>query len=122
MNNILQNLNNDLFIYLNEMYIIDELKEVIELQKLKNINIEKIEDIRKYLRGNTLILQNIQADKTKELIENFKKIYNSLISKEIKAEDKKYYNKYYDTLKYICFRKINKIADTKYRCKILEYI
>ena len=67
-----------------------------------------------------MILQNIQTDKIKELIENFKKIYNSLISKEIKAEYKKYYNKYYYTLKYICFREINKNSDTKYRCKILE--
>ena len=122
MNNILQNLNNDLFIYLNEMYIIDELKEVIELQKLKDINTKKIEEIRKYLRESALIIQNSKTDKNKELIENFKKIYDSLILKKIETENKKYINKYYDTLKYICFKEISKITETKYRCKILEYL
>ena len=50
MNNIMQNLNNDLYIYLNEMYIIDELKEIIELQRLKQIDINKVEEIREYKR------------------------------------------------------------------------
>ena len=47
INKILQNLNNDLFIYLNEMYIIDELIKVIELF---NNNIKKINEIKSYLK------------------------------------------------------------------------
>ena len=125
MNNILQKLNNNLYIYLNEMYIIDELKEVIDLQKLKDINIEKIEEIRKNLRESALIIQNNKADKIRELIENFKKTYNSLSIKEIKTEkdkDKKYYDKYFDTIKYIFLKEIIKISDQKYRYKIIEYL
>ena len=121
INIILQNLNNDLYIYLNEMYIIDELKEIIELQKLKEINIEKIQEIRKYLNEGSLILQNNESDKIYELVENFNNIYDLLYLIDIKKEDDtNYYNKYYDTLKYIFFKEINKIADINYRCKILE--
>jgi hypothetical protein len=115
MNNILQILSSDLKLYLNEMYIIDVLIEVIDLQNLKEIKLTKIVEIRKNLRD---FAQNKNTD-----IKNFEKIYNSFISKEIKNEtDKKYYKKYYDTLKYLCFIEINKISDTDYRCKILEYI
>ena len=121
--NILQSLNNDLILYLNEMYIIDELKEVIELQKLKVINIEKIETIRKYLRESSLIIQNNQPDKIGDLIVIFENIYDSLTPKEInKKKDYNYYNKYYDTLRYVFYKEINKISDMNYRCKILEKI
>ena len=103
------------------MYIIDELKEVIELQKLKGINIEKIEEIRKHLRESALILQKNEPDKIDELIVNVQIIYESLTSEGIKKEkDNNFYNKYYDTLRYIFFKEINKISDTNYRCKILE--
>ena len=124
MNNILQNLNNDLEIYLNEMYIIDELKEIIKFKKLKGINIETIEEIRDYLREGTFIIQKSQFDKINELIVNFNKIYDLLILKDIKSEENNdyYYNKYYDTLKYLFFKEINKISDINYRCKILEKI
>lgn len=60
---MLQNLNNDLLLYLNEMYIIDELIEVIELQKIKKMDIEKFQKIRKFLRKSAEILQNNQPDK-----------------------------------------------------------
>ena len=44
-----------------------------------------------------------------------------IISKEIKSEeDNNFYNKYYDTIRYIFFKEINKISDTNYSCKILE--
>ena len=43
---ILQNLNNDLYIFLKEMYIIDELIKIIELFTKKK-NIEKINAIKK---------------------------------------------------------------------------
>ena len=99
INNILQSLNNDLYIYLNEMYIIDELIIIIiELIKLKDIDLNKIEYIRKLLRENALIIQKNQPDKITELISNFLNINDSLISKEINnEEDKNYCNKYYDT-------------------------
>ena len=123
MNNILQKLNSDLYIYLNEMYIIDELSKIIDFQRLKVINIEKIEEIRINLRESALIIQNNKTDKIKELIDNFKKIHNSIIIKEIKNEkDKSFYNKYYDTIKYIYYKEINKISDQKYRYKIIEYL
>ena len=105
------------------MYIIDELKEVIELQKLENINLEKIEKFRKLFRENALIIQNNQTDKIDKLIVNFQNIYELLTSEEIKkGENNNYYNKYYDTLRHIFFKEINKISDTNYRCKILEKI
>ena len=123
INNILQSLNIDLYIYLNEMYIIDELKEVIELQKHKKINIEKIEEIRKSLRQSAFIIQNDQPDKIDELIVNFQNTYDLLITKEIKTEvDIHYYNKYYDTLRYIFYKEMTKITNINYRCKILEKI
>ena len=121
MNYILQNLNNDLNLYLNEMYIIDELKEVSELQKLKIINIEKIEEIRKYLRETALIIQNNRPDEIGELIETFSNIYDLLISEKIKKEeDNNYYNIYFDKLKYIYYKEIIKITDINYRRKILD--
>ena len=121
MTKILQDLDDDLLLYLNEMYIIDELKEVIELQKLKKIDIVKIEEIRKHLRDNALIIQNDQPDKIPNLIVNFQNIYDSLTSEEInKEEENNYYNKYYDTLRYIYMKEIKKISDINYRCKILE--
>ena len=91
INNIIQNLNNDLYIYLNEMYIIDELKAIIELQNLKKINIEKIEEIRDYLRQSAFIIQNNQPDKISELILNFQNIYDLIISENIKSEEENNY-------------------------------
>jgi len=123
INNILESLNNDLYIYLNEMFIIDELIIIIELIKLKNIDLDKIEHIRKLLRENALIIQKNQPDKISELISNFLNINDSLISKDINnEEDKNYCNKYYDTLKHIYFKEINKVIDINYRSKILEKI
>ena len=80
----MQSLNIDLNISLNEMYIIDELIAVIELQKLKNINIQKIKEIRKLLRENALIIQKEHADKSSELIVNFENIYQKLILEKLK--------------------------------------
>ncbi len=123
INNILESLNNDLYIYLNEMFIINELIIIIELIKLKNIDLDKIEHIRKLLRENALIIQKNQPDKISELISNFLNINDSLISKDINnEEDKNYCNKYYDTLKHIYFKEINKVIDINYRSKILEKI
>ena len=84
INNILQNINKDLLLYLNEMYIIDELIKIIELQKLKKINIEKLQKIKEYLRKSAEIIQNDQPDRINDLIGNLDDIYRELsISKEI---------------------------------------
>ncbi len=122
----LQDLNTNLNLSLNEMYIIDELIQLIELQKLRKINIQKIVDMRKLLRENASIIQKDNPEKFSELIVNFENIYQRLITdkpNEIKTEeDKKYADKYYDTLKYIYLKEINKIIDQNYRNKIFEKI
>ena len=118
INNILQSINKDLLLYLNEMYIIDELIEVIEMQKTNIIDIEKIQNIRKFLRKSAEIIQNNEADKFGELIINLEDIYRELLipNEEIikeKEKNKKYYDKYYDTLRYIFYKEINKINNDK---------
>ena len=122
----MQDLNDSLNISLNEMYIIDELIAIIELQKFKMINIQKIIDMRKLLRENALIIQRDQPDKYSELIVNFENIYQKLIEEKVKEikteEDKIYENKFYDTLKYIYLKEITKIIDSNYRNKIFEKI
>lgn len=74
----MQSINIDLLLYLNEMYIIDELIEIIELQKLKRIDIEKIHKIREYLRKNAEIIQNNQPEKINDLLGNLDIIYKEL--------------------------------------------
>ena len=118
----MQNLN----ISLNEMYIIDELISIIELQKIKTINIIKIKEMNKLFRENSFIIQKDQPDKSSELVVNLENIYQKLIEEKIKEikteEDKIYDNKYYDTLKDIFLKEINKIIDQNYRVKIFEKI
>ena len=121
INKILQALSDDLYIFLNEMYIIDELIKVIEIFK-KKINIEKIQNIKKEIRENANIIQKYYNIKDQfkfsdVLINNFEKIYE-LITKneEIYKEDKDYYN----NLRYILLSEIKKISDIDYRFNILE--
>ena len=122
----MQDLNSTLNISLNEMYIIDEFIVFIELQRFRKINIQKIVDMRKLLRENALIIQKDDPDKYNELIVNFENIHQRLVTQkpiEIKTEDdKKYAKKYYDTLKYIYLKEINKIIAQNYRNKIYEKI
>jgi len=116
INKILRNLNDDLYIFLNEMYIIDELIKIIEL--FKN-NIEKINEIKNLLRENSLFIQKYSNNAEKlsdELINNFENIYNSIIKDETIDNDKTYYDK----LRYIFFKEIKKISDINYHYKILE--
>ena len=126
INLILQDLNTSLNLSLNEMHIIDELISIIELQKLRNINIQKIVDMRKLFRENTSIIQKDQPDKYTDLVVNFESIYQKLIIEKLNEirtdEDKNYENKYYDKVKYIYLKEINKIIDQNYRNKILEKI
>ena len=118
---ILQNLDNDLYIFLNEMYIIDELIKIIELfNKKNNINLNKINEIKNMLRENALIIQEYSGDTIKlsdELINNFEEIYNAIIQDEIIDKNDK---DYYDKLRYILYREIRKISDNDYRFEILK--
>ena len=122
INKILQNLNDDLYIYLNEMYIIDELIKIIEIfKKDKSENkINKINEIKNNIRENAEIIQTYALSKDQfklsvELIEKFEKLYN-LINIEDEYKDIDYYNK----IRYIFFKEIKKVPDIDYRCKILE--
>ena len=66
-------MNDDLHIFLNESYIIDELIKVIEIFK-KNINLMKINNIRNKFRENALIIQRYYKEESKlsrDLIDNF---------------------------------------------------
>jgi hypothetical protein len=126
INLCLQDLNTDLNLSLNEMYIIDELIKIIELQIPKNINIQKIKEIRKLLRENASIIQSDLSDKYSKLIVNFENINQMIIEEklpEIKSdEDKAYQDKFYNTLKYIYLKEITKIIEKNYRNKIFEKI
>ena len=122
INKILQKLNDDLFIFLNEMYIIDELIKIIELLKFNNI--EKINEIKNLIRENAHIIQkypniynNTYSYKFSEEIKgNFEAIYSLIIKDESIDKD------YYDKLRYILFKEIKKIPDINYRYNILEKI
>ena len=121
INKILQALSDDLYIFLIEMYIIDELIKVIEIFKSK-IDIEKINKIKKVLRENANIIQDNfnKDDKFKfssELINNFEILYG-LITKNAEIYKKSKY--YYDNIKYILMSEIKKISDTDYHSEILK--
>ena len=125
INKVLQKLNDDLYIYLNEMYIIDELIQVIELFK-KNYNIEKINEIKNNMRENALIIQKNSSDSnidsiklSEELIDNFIAFYNLIMNNgDIIKKDKYFYEK----VRYILFKEIKKIPDIMYRYNILEKV
>jgi len=116
---ILQSLDDNLYIFLNEMYIIDELIKIIELFTKKK-NIEKINEIKNLMRENALIIQKYSDNEeklTNELNNNFEAIYNSIIKDEVIDRNDK---DYYDKLRYILFKEIKKIPYIDYRYKILE--
>ena len=114
----LEILNKDLNIFLNEIYIIDELIKIIEIFNYRNN--DKINDIKKYLRKNVFLIQefsNINPIKlSDELIKNFEEIYKKINNDE---EVIKNYI-YYDNLRYILFKEIKKISDINYQRIILE--
>ena len=123
INKIIQALSDDLFIFLNEMYIIDELIRVIHIFKDK-INIEKIKNIKKELSENANIIQNYFGKKDQfnfgtELIKNIETIYE-LITKNEDVNKLHKNHSYYKNLRYILLSEIKKISDTDYRAKIIE--
>ena len=113
---IIKNINDDLYIYLNELYIIDELIKIIDY----NPNIQKniIKEIRYYLTENAIIIQKNQPNKNMKLIENFQNMNEKM--KLIKIEEAK--DKYFATLKYIYKEEIQKVKDKVYCAAILKKI
>ena len=124
INKIMQNLNDELLIFLNEMYIIDELIKIIEIfKKIQDDDkIQKINEIKNIIRENAEIIQQYalikdQTQLSEKLVTNFEEMYNRMtIQKENKDKD------YYDKLGYILFKEIKKVTDISYRYKILEKI
>ena len=122
INKTMQNLNDELYIYLNEMYIIDELIKIIEIfKKIKgNDKIIKINEIKNIIRENAEIIQKYALNKdqtqmSEKLISNFEEMYNKMsIEEDNKDKD------YYDRLGYILFKEVKKVSDNSYRYKILE--
>ena len=109
--------------HVKEMYIIEELIDIIELQKLGKINIETIENLRNLLLENNLILKENKPYTIGKIIDNFERIYYSLIDREIEnSRDENYCDKYYRILRKIFEIEIKKIRDIDYRCYILEKI
>ena len=120
INKILQILNDELYIYLNEMYIIDELIKVIEIFK-KNNDIEKINIIQKKLVENAELIQQYsnkenQLILSENLTKNFEELYNLINIEQIYKKNKDSYEKF----RYILFKEIKKINDISYRCIILN--
>ena len=116
---IFQKINYDLKLYLNELYIVDELIKIIEYQMEKEIIDKKnIELIREKLIENCQIIQMNKFNKTDELIKNFIDL-NQILSKEIEEKSR---NKFYDTLKYIYMQEINKVNEITYQAVILAKI
>ena len=122
INKIMQTLNDDLLIFLNEMYIIDELIKIIDLFINKN-KIEKINEIKKLMRENSLIIQKYsdgEINLSEELPDNIEAIYNLIMKDETIDKKDKDYKDFYDKLRYILYKEIKKIPDINYRFKILE--
>ena len=111
---IIQKMDEHFGLYIDELYIIDELIKIIEYNPNTSKNI--IKQIKDKLVENVKIMQkNLSKEKLKE---NFKGL-NDLLQK-IKNEQTK--EKYYATLKYIYKKEIEKVNDKVYCLLILEEI
>ena len=112
----IENLSDNLIIYLNEMYIIGEFLQIYETLnsniKIK-LNLDLLNSISEVLRINIELIQG--KEDSDKLIENFHQLYE-LITRNLSFTDKNYYS----LLKYIFFNEIKKIADVKYRAAIFE--
>jgi len=109
INNILNNLINELRIYLKELFIIDELFKIIDCQ---SFSAKAIEELRKYLRKSSLIIQN---NNNIALSENLKNLL-ILLKNEMNTGNKSYI----DLLKYIFLKEIKKVNDINYHANILD--
>ena len=111
---IIQNMDDNLDLNIDELYIIDELIKIIEYNP--NIDKKNIKQIRDKLVENAKIIQKNQSKE--KLIENFKAL-NDLLQK-IKNELTK--EKYYATLKYIYKKEIEKVNDKSYCIVLIKEI
>jgi len=115
---IIDNLNNDLLLYLNEMYMIDELIQIYNVLCLNNkMKIEVIIEFSQNLIKNNQIIQSNLDNKSIELTKTINDLYN-LIKNHLDYDD----NKYYDLLNYIFYKEIKKVEDIDYRISIFEHI
>ena len=111
---ILEELNNNLFIFLNEMYIIDEF--ILIYEAFKNIdNKNLLNTFSETLRENSLIIQKNEKNISDELIQNFQKLYE-LITQNLTDKDESYFI----LLKNIIFKEIKKLKDVDYRTSIFN--
>ena len=116
INKIIKNIDDELNVFLNELYIIDELINIIEYNP--NTNKIIIQNIRNCLIENSRIIQKNLPNEITKLIENFYKMNEEL--KKIKNKQTK--EKYYSTIKYIYKKEIQKINDKIYHEVILKEI
>ena len=115
---IIRRLNDDLYIFLNEMYIIDELFSFYEVLKINNkIDLKIINQVKENLKENCEIIQKNNMEKIEQLIKNFNKL-NELFKDTLSCND----NQYYDFFKYIYWKEIKKINDINYRENIFEEV
>jgi len=123
INIILKDLIQDLNIDLKEIYIIDELLQIIQFKNIRKINLEKLEQIRNVLVKINYIIKRNQKDKMNELIQYYYNLIELFKEREIQMEtDKTYSEKYYNTLRYIVLQEIKKVKDNTFRGKVLETI
>ena len=119
---LIQYLDDNLDLFLNEMYIIDEINE-IHNSLILNGNEEDdlinsiFNDIIKNIITNNEILQSSDEDKYEKLSSVFTKFYE-LLNKVINYESEDYYKLLYK----IFYKEIRKVADIGYRKTIFEYL
>ena len=115
MNKILINIDDNLYTYLYELYIIDEIIKIMEYNLNTDVNI--IIQIRKYLNEGLKINKKAKFGNNNKLLkDNFKNL-----SKEIKKmkNDQIKNDKYYATLKYIYKKEIEKAEDNYDYCEVI---
>ena len=117
---LIQYLNDHLLLYLNELYIIDEINEiynVISKNSIANINNFLFCDVISIIINSNEILQSNDSDKFEKLSKTFRNLYQN-INKIINYEN----TNYYELLNFIYFKEINKTNDLSYRTTIFEHL
>ena len=110
---IFKDLNDDLVIFLNEMYIIDEFLEIRNYLE-KN---ENIKNVRNNIIQNADILQSTVDEKYEKLIENINELYE-LITKSLSGN----IESCNELLTKIFYKEIKKVPDINYRERIFIYL
>ena len=113
---IIKSINDELYLFSIEVDLIEELIQIYEILELnEKLDGEKLNEICLSLKRNNDILTSHKEIQSEELIEEFKKLYG-LINRELKYND----IKYYDLLKYICYKEIKKVPNISYRTAIFQ--